>query len=456
VVVRLNPERIKQLLAQEGGASLRRIFARVNFADLAELIDQNLSDEEAVQCFQHLTIGQSAQVLGSLSEARQQICLAAMPVIISSQILRLMAVDDAVDILQDMGVNQSQRILEEMPLDDDTRNLHHLLREEPDTAAGIMSTEFIKLSIEGTVGDALALIRHSERKDFIYYCYLVNSLEVLVGVVSLKKLILHPETTPLTELATYDVKTLFIHFDQELAATVFRKYYNLLAMPVVDDDHMMRGIVTLDDIIDVIEEETSEDIYRTSGISVEAIDEKNLLSGPVANAVKARLPWLCVTMVGQFVAASIFAAHKHTVDAATIAVSFMPLLSGLSGNMGAQSETISVRGLALNLINPENIIEKLWRELRVALTMGSLLAGAVCVMSLMQYHHWPLSVLLAISIVINLSLAACLGVFLPYAYQKYFQQDPAGVGGPFITTLLDILTFSAYLYVVSQLQAIML
>lgn len=442
-------EKIKRLLSLRNGSALRRLLTRHNFADVAEVMDSVLSKEEAVQCFQYLNIGQAAQVLTSLSEERQRECLSSLPVLMSSQILRVMAADDAVDILQELEPTQSQKILEEMPFDTDTRTIHHLLMEEPDTAAGIMSTDFVKTSVEGTVGDALSLIKRAEEKDFIYYCYLIDNDDKLVGVLSLKQLILHDESVPLNRIATFDVKSILISYDQEFVANLFRKYYNLLAMPVVDHENVLRGIITLDDVVDIIDEESSEDFYRASGITMEEIDEKNLLTGPMINAVKARLPWLSITLGGQFLAASIIASYHDTVATAVIAISFMPLLTGLSGNIGTQSESISVRGLALNLITDATFKEKLLRELRVAVTMGLVLGSAFAVLSYVQYHHWELTALLFCAIVINLCLASTLGMIIPYTYQRVFKRDPAGVGGPFITTLMDILTFSTYLYVLT-------
>lgn len=444
-------EKIKRFLTLRNGPALRRLLSRHNFADIAEVMENVLSEEEARTCFQYLNIGQAAQVLTSLNEERQIACLSSLPAIMSSKILRLMAADDAVDILQELEPEQSQKILGEMPFDTETRTIHHLLMEEPDTAAGIMSTDFVQTSVEGTVGDALSLIKRAEEKDFIYYCYLVDAENKLLGVVSLKQLIIHDESVPLQRIATFDVKSILITYDQEFVANLFRKYYNLLAMPVVDQDEVLRGIITLDDVVDVIDEESSEDFYRASGITMEEIDEKNLLTGPYMNAVKARLPWLCITLGGQFLAASIIASYHHTVATAVIAISFMPLLTGLSGNIGTQSESISVRGLSLNLITPDCFKEKLVRELRVALTMGLFLGSAFAVLSYIQYHHWELTLLLFCAITVNLCLASTLGMTIPYIYQKYFKKDPAGVGGPFITTLMDILTFSTYLYVLTLL-----
>jgi magnesium transporter len=444
-------EKIRRYLAQKNTSALRRLLARQNFADVAEVMESLLSREEAVGCFQYLNVGQAAQVLTSVNDELQHACVSSLPTVLSSQILRMMPTDDAVDILQEMDTLESQRILEEMPFDTDTRMLHHLMMALPDSAAGIMSTDFIAVSVEATVGEAMAMIRKAEEKDFIYYCYLVDAEEKLVGVVSLKQLILHDESVPLSRIAQFDVKSLFASFDQELVASIFRKYYNLLAMPVTDADNTLRGVITLDDIIDVIDEESSEDIYRASGINLEEVDERGLLIGPVFGAFKARFPWLSITMGGQFLAATIIAHFSETVSAAVVAISFMPLLTGLSGNMGTQTDTITVRGLSQGLITDDNIWEKLRREIKVALITGLFFAVTVGVLSLIIYHRWQLSLLLFFWISISLCLSATLGMLVPYGFKRIFNVDPAGMGGPFITTLSDILTFLFYLSVVTML-----
>ena len=444
-------DKIRRYLNQKNPSALRRLLGRHNFADIAEVMENVLTPEEAVASFQYLNVGQASQVLTSVNEDLQHACLSSLPTVMGSQILRMMPTDDAVDILQEMDTVESQRILEEMPFDTDTRTLHHLMMEEPDSAAGIMSTDFISVSVEASVGEALGMVRRAEEKDFIYYCYLVDSEERLVGVVSLKQLILLDESVPLSRIAQFDVKSLLVNYDQELVANVFRKYYNLLAMPVVDPDNTLRGIVTLDDIIDVIEEETSEDIYKASGINLEEMDERGLLIGPEIRAFKARFPWLSITMGGQFLASTIIAHFSHTVATAVVAISFMPLLTGLSGNMGTQSETITVRGLALEIINDNNIASMLLRELRVALITGFFFATCVMALSFIIYHKWQLSVLLGGWVIISQCTFAVMGMLIPYVLKRFFKLDPAGIGGPFITTLSDILTFLVYLSLVTLL-----
>jgi magnesium transporter len=444
-------DKIRRYLQQKNASALRRLLTRNNFADIAEVMENSLTREEAVGCFQYLNVGLAGQVLASVDESLQRACLSSLPAIMGSQILHRMPVDDAVDILQDMDTSESRRILQEMPFDTDTRMLHHLMLEEPDTAGGIMSTDFIQISIEATVGDAMALIRQAEEKDFIYYCYLVDTEQRLVGVLSLKRLIIYEESTLLSRIAEFDVKSLLVTYDQALVANVFRKYYNLLAMPVTDSSNILRGVITIDDIIDVIEEQNSEDIYRASGINLEEMDERGLLIGPEFRAFRARFPWLSITMGGQFLASTIIAHFQHTVSIAVIAISFMPLLTGLSGNMGTQSETITVRGLALEIIRDDNIARMLLRELRVAAITGTFFAVSVGILSFFIYHKWQLSALLGAWILISQCTFAVLGMLIPYLFKRVFKVDPAGMGGPFITTLSDIVTFLVYLSVVTLL-----
>ncbi len=442
-------DKIKRYLDVQNASALRRLLARHNYADIADVMETQLSEEQALTCFQYMNMGQAAEVVTSLNEDLQQACLNSLTAVMGSKILRIMAADDAVDILQEMDRSESQKYLDEMPYDSDTRTIHNLLLEEPDTAAGLMATDFIKVSVEATVAEAMDEVRTAEEKDFIYYTYLVDGDDHLVAIVSLKKLILHDGSVPLSRIAEYDVKMLLDSYDQELAANIFRKYDNLLAMPVVDSVGKLRGIVTIDDIVDVIEEETSEEMYRAAGIELEEIDEKHLISGPFTDAVKARVPWLFITVVGQLMASLIISSYSKTVATAVVAISFMPLLTGLSGNMGAQTNTITIRGLSQNLIHADNITEKIWRELKVALLTGLVLGSFVAITSLIMYQDSLLSILLFSWIAISLCFTAFLGMFLPYVIEKILKMDPASIGGPVITTLSDILTFSVYLYVLT-------
>ncbi len=444
-------EKLKRALEKRNPAQLRRILNRTHFADVAEVMAQYLSKAQAITCFQYLNMGQAAQVILSLDDELQAHCLNTLPTLIGGKILRAMASDDAVDILQELEEEDSQRLLEGMPLDEDTQAIQELLLEEPDTAAGLMTTDYIPASVEDTVGEALAKIRKADDKDFIYYVFITDDDDKLLGVVSLKSLVRCPDDMPVYRIMNADVKSALIHYDDAFVANLFRKYDNLLAMPVVDAQNTLRGIITVDDVIEIIEEEGSEELYRASGINIEDLDEKNLLTGPFWGAFKARFPWLGITVFAQLMASFIIARYETTVQAMVIAVSFMPLLTGLAGNMGTQTDTITVRGLSQGLITPRNIWEKLRREWMVALTLGVSFASVIGVFTFVMYQDWPLTTLLTLWIFGSLFIASTVGMLTPYFYSQIFKQDPAGVGGPLITTTTDLLTFSIYLYLLTVL-----
>lgn len=442
-------DRLTRAIQKRNPAQLRRLLNRTHFADVAEVMAHHLSKEQAVTCFQYLNMGQAAQVLLSLDDDLQAHCLNTLPTLIGGKILRAMASDDAVDVLQELEAADSQRLLEGMPLDEDTQAIQELLLEEPDTAAGLMTTDYIDITIDETAGEAMAKIRQAEDKDFIYYVYVVDENEQLLGVLSLKQLVRCPEDMPVHQAMNSNVKSVLIHFDDAFVANLFRKYDNLLAMPVVDAQNTLRGIITVDDVIEVIEEENSEELYRASGINVEAVDEKNLLTGPFWNAFKARFPWLGITVFAQLMASFIIASYETTVQTMVIAVSFMPLLTGLAGNMGTQTDTISVRGLALGLITPRNVWEKIRREWMVALSLGMSFSLIIGFFSFVIYRDLQLTLLLSTWVIGSLLLAGTVGMAVPYLYSQLFKRDPAGVGGPLITTTTDLLTFSIYLYILT-------
>ncbi|MDH4380148.1 MAG: magnesium transporter [Vampirovibrionales bacterium] len=444
-------EKVKRALDHKNPSVLRRLLNRSHFADVAEAMTSHLTRDEAVTCFQYLNMGQAAQILLALEDELQAHCLNTLPSVMGSKMLHTMANDDAVDILQELDADASQRLLEGMPVDADTQAIQRLLLEEPDTAAGLMTTDYVAVDIGCTIGEAIEHIRNTEEKDFIYYVYVVDERHQLLGVLSVKQLLLSDPATPIHEVMNANVVSALIHFDDAFVANLFRKYDNLLAMPVTDTDNTLRGIITVDDIIEVMEEDSSEEIYRASGIDLDEVDERNLLTGPYLNAVKARLPWLSITVMGQLLGSFIIASFAPTIQTAVIAVSFMPLLTGLAGNMGTQTDTISVRGLALGLIHPKNIGAKLRRELQVALTMGGTFALLVGFFSFFVYHDIKLTLLLSGWILTSLIATSLIGMAIPYAYSHFLKKDPAGVGGPFITTLSDIMTFSLYLYLLSLL-----
>jgi magnesium transporter len=435
--------------------TLRQYLNTLHFADIADALEHELNPTEGLLCLEAVTPTMGANILISLEGDTLHYAVNHLSPTRLLRIIRAMPNDDAVDILQELTPEEAKRILGGLPQDAETKSLHELFIEAPDTAAGIMSPHFICVPIQATVADALNKVKEAHEYDFVYYTYLVDEDKRLKGVVSIKTLLLNSHTPerPLEAIALVEeVKSVRDGFDQELVANIFRKYYNLLSLPVVNDDNVLLGIITFDDVIDVIDEENQEDLYRASGIRVEeAIDERNLLTGKSFYAVKARIPWLSVTLVGQLLVATIIGVFNSTVSTSVAAVSFLPLLCGLSGNVGTQSDTISVRGIALEMLNPENIRKQVLREFRVALMIGGMFAVVLGSASYLMYQRPLLTGILMVYVLVSNCISAGLGVMIPYTIKYVFRQDPAGIGGPFITTGMDLLMYSSYLYLISHL-----
>lgn|GEM_PF-153274 len=428
--------------------SLRQYLNDIHFADITDAIENEMTFNEGLACLDALAPTMSANIMTALDDEHQHDFMVALAPLKLNRIIRAMAADDAADMLQLLSEEEARKVLGKLPQDADTKLLRELLVEAPDTAAGIMSTGFIKLPMTATIGDALERIQDADENEFIYYLYLVDEEGKLAGVLSIKTVLLQrrsPERL-LIDYSLGDVKSVIDDFDQELVANIFRKYYNFLAMPVVDEDQKLLGIITLDDVIDVIDEESQEDLYRTQGINLsEDVDERGLLTGSAIKAVKARIPWLAVTLIGQLCVASIIGFFTGTVSGAVKAFSFLPLLCGLSGNVGTQSDTISVRGIALDIISPETIRRQVLRELRVAAMIGGTFAVVLGAASYLMYRHALLSFILCVYVFFSNCLSASMGVLIPYTIKYIFKQDPAGVGGPFITTSMDLLMYTSYL-----------
>lgn len=443
---------LSQLEKKQYRYGLRQLLINIHFADLAELFEKHLSLNDSLACLEVLSLTQASQVLVSLPTEHQRAVLLALPPQKASRLIRHLASDDAVDILQELSTTEARCILGELPLDADTHAIHQLLIEAPDTAAGLMSTGFVSVGAEGCVEDALNAIRTADETDFIYYVYLTDREQSLLGVLSVKTLLLqHEPNTPLLQLAMLDVKTLAESMDQELVANVFRKYYNFLALPVVDAQNRLVGIVTLDDVVEVIDEENQEDLYRTQGINIEDIDERNLLTGSSWLAVKARIPWLFVTLLGQLVVASIIGVFQDTVSGAVKAFSFLPLLCGVAGNMGTQSDTISVRGIALNIVTPDRYWVLIKREAKVAAAIGSIFALCLTAASFVMYRHWVVSVLLGGFVLLGVMSSALLGMSLSVLIKYRLKQDPAGMTAPFITAFMDLSHYTLFLLTLKAL-----
>jgi magnesium transporter len=285
-----------------------------------------------------------------------------------------------------------------------------------------------------SIDRAIQVIRElASEVETIYYIYVVDELNHLAGVISLRELIVSKSEVLVEEIMHTNVISVKVNLDQEEVARIVAKY-DFLAVPVVDEDNELLGIVTVDDVIDVIQEEATEDLYRLAGTS--EIDDEVMLKG-VFFSVRSRLPWLLVTLAGGVVSGSVIKAHEDILTAVLSLVTFLPVVSGMGGNVGTQSSTITVRGIATGMINSRNVIRTIFKEATVGLAMG-LICGIILAFVAYYWRHTPvLGLVVGVALWGNMLVAATIGTLAPLVFKKV-GVDPAIASAPFISTTIDI------------------
>lgn len=406
--------------------------------DIAEFLE-DLSNDQKHYVFSLLDAETAAAVLEQLDLPDQSVLLRDLDERKATEILEEMSSDDIADLIADLPQEQAVDILGLMQ-EEEAADVQELLAYLEDSAGGIMTTEFIALRERITVAEAIETLRRlAPDAETIYYLYVINDKEELVGVLSLRDLITGQPDTPISELMERKVISVRAQTDQEEVARVVAKY-DLLALPVVDDENRLLGIVTVDDVIDVIEEEATEDIYRMAGTAVP--EAEGLIDGILKRA-KGRLPWLLGLLLGEMVAANVIEGFKETLQSVVVLAYFIPVLIGMGGNVGTQSLAIAVRGLATGELETRKLRSALARELKVGLVLG-LGSGVAVFLVVMAWQRLPaIGLIVGVAMVLALVSAAFLGTLVPFVLHR-FGVDPAVASGPFVTTLMDILGLLIY------------
>lgn len=423
---------------------LRQIFDDFYSQDIAEAYD-NLDKKAKELLFTVLSDDQGAAVLSDLAKSDLRDLL---EIVSDDQLVRFvnnMALDDAADIIATIDDKRMLYILENIQR---PAELKELMSFEPDTCGGIMAPNFISVREDLKVASALRYIRvkAKESDTEIVYIYVTKKFGELVGVISIKELFLSADEDLVSQHMNREIISVKVDDDQELAADLIAKY-RFLAIPVLNNNEQLLGIITVDDAVQVIEEEATEDIYQSSGIS-EAKQTSSLIKEYFV-AYKARTPWLIVTLLGQYLSSILIASYHTTIISIPIAISFMPLLSGLSGNIGNQSSTIIVRGLYTGEVNENKSIKVFLHELVISLCIGLTCALMTGFLSFYFYKNLSLSFLIAMSLILSMMLAVALGTLTPIVFKK-FQWDPAAASGPLITTAIDMISFFVYLTMITK------
>ena len=396
--------------------------------DIRQIIYRYLSPQEMADVFEALEL-EDDEYEGFLTE---------MDTSYASAMLSFMYTDDAVDVLNELDTEQRESYLEMMDTQT-VQEINELLAYKEYTAGAIMTTEYVSVIETSTARSAMAVLRKkAPEAETIYYLFVVNDHHQLTGVMSLRDLIVADEDQRIMEIMSERVVSVNVTEDQEAVAQIM-KDYNFLAMPVVNDENELQGIITVDDIIDVIDEEAEDDYSKLAGIT--DMDDND--SGPI-NAAKKRLPWLIILLFLGMITSSLMGLFEATLDQVALLATFIPLISGTSGNSGTQALAVSIRGIATGEISEQSRLRLVFREIGTGLIMGLVSAAIVVGIIFFWKGSFVIGLLVGAAICCSIVVATLAGSFIPLLMNK-FGIDPAVASGPFITTLNDVTSIVIYL-----------
>ncbi len=427
-------------------ADLRIILLDMEPYDIAQFIDDNLGEKDRIVFFRLLPKELASDVFIEFDSDTQEIIIKAFTDKELKALIDDMYLDDTVDIIEEMPANVVKRILNSS--DPEDRKVINQLLEYPDDSAGsIMTTEYVSFSASTTVKDAFEKIRKiGLNKETIYTCYVTDRKKKLIGVVTVKDMLLAEPEELIAHIMETGVVTLETHEDKEQAAFKFSKY-DFLALPVIDKEGCLVGIVTVDDAVDVIQEEATEDIQKMAAVLP---NEKPYLKQSVFSIFKSRVPWLLLLMISATFTSMVLSHYEAKLLAISSGVlySFVPMLMGTAGNAGNQTSVTVIRALALGEITFKDVLRVILKEMLVAFVVG-LVISAVCFLKLYfidnLYNEITLEIAGIVSgvLLITIVMAKLVGCLLPLLAKKC-KLDPAVVASPFMTTIVDVLSLIIY------------
>lgn len=432
---------------QEGKFSrIREEIIELNVVDIAHLLDE-LEEEKTLIVFRLLPKEISVEVFSYMSTEQQQYIIESITDKEIQNIISNMFMDDTVDILEEMPANVVKKILRNVS--EDRRKLINQFLRYPDYSAGsLMTIEYVDLKKEMTVEQAIQRIRSiGLDKETINICYVMDQNRKLEGVIPIRQLLLNDGSTRIGDIMETNFISIDTHTDQEEISNLFRKY-DLLAMPVVDHENRLVGIITIDDIVDIIEQENTEDFQVMAAIQP---SEEEYLKTRVTRLAKNRIVWLLILMISATFTGNIIKHYEEVLSSVVVLAAFIPMLMDSAGNAGSQSATMIIRGLALEEIHIRNIGMVIWKELRVGLMVGIILS-AVNFLRVYWFEKTDIAVAITISISLFLTivLAKVVGSSLPILAKK-IKLDPAIMAAPMITTIVDALSLLAYFRIATWL-----
>ncbi len=442
---------IRELIQAGRREELIDILEDLHPADIAEIISELYGDEK-VSLFSLVRKDKAVEVFDELDENDQIFILEHLPPDDKAYFLNEMAPDERADLFEELTSEKSQEY-ESLMTEEARREVEILTSYSSETAGGLMTTEFASVVESMTVGEAIDFLRMTAPdKETIYSIYVTSEKGVLVGVVQLKDLILSDPRKKISDIMDEKVISVDVNTDQEEVASIMKKY-NLTVIPVVDKYRKLLGIVTIDDIIDVIHEEASEDIAKMVGTHLEDIE--TLLS-PLKSA-RLRMPWLILTYIGEVLVSFIVKHFEPTLQQVIALTSYMPLIAAMGGNVGTQASTICVRGLAMGTIKMNDLGKVVVKETLAGSIMGLTYGVVLALISLLVYglkYSFVLPISALVGCLASMTFSSVMGSIEPFVLIK-LKKDPATAVGPLVTTGTDILSTTTYLTVATLLLKIL-
>lgn len=439
----MNKDIFMELLQAREYKAVRSILNVMNAVDIALLLSA-LEDKELALAFRLIPKQKAADVFAEMDTSMQAYLVEMFTEKELREILDDLYMDDTVDMLEDLPANLVTRILENISREKRDQ-INQLLNYPEDSAGSIMTTEYVDLRRTTTVAQAMAHIKATGiHKETIYTCYVLESRE-LVGIVSAKDLMTMDDDRTMEDLMETEIISVHTHDDKEDVARLFSKY-NLLALPVLDLDDRMVGIVTVDDAMDVMVDEATEDITKMAAVNP---SEDAYFDTSVFGHAKNRIPWLLVLMLTATFTGMIISRYEQAFDKLPLLVSFIPMLMDTGGNCGAQSSALIIRGIALDEIHFRDIFKVMFKEFRIAVVVGCALALANGLRIYLMYGQAKLALVVVLSLIVTIMIAKLIGCILPLL-AKQIHLDPAIMASPLITTMVDTCSILVYFNIATQ------
>ncbi|MCI9312771.1 MAG: magnesium transporter [Erysipelotrichaceae bacterium] len=432
---KITNEELKHLLLRGDEAEIKEVIFDIHPVVILDLIHED--EEAAPQLLAHLSDEVIAGIVEEADDDEKYELLKQFSDVKQSHILEEMSLDEVTDLLGELEDEEQKAILAKLNRED-REDVKELLTYGEDTAGGLMTTEFISIRAKNTVRQTLEYLQKSTDAETTYYLYVTDRSQVLKGVVSLRDIVSSPFDTNMLEITNPNVISVRYDEDQEQVAKTFEKY-GFVMMPVVDEENHMLGVITVDDIMDVMQEEMTEDIHRLGQVGKEErIDSK------LGESLKSRLPWLVTNLFTAVLAAMVISYFEGTISQVVSLATIMPIVTGMGGNAGTQSLTIVVRGLSLGELSKENALRILRKEIGVGMLSG-LVIGILIASGAMLFEGNPVfGLVTGIAMFLNMMLANIAGYFIPVVLEKC-HVDPALASGVFVTTVTDVLGFLFFL-----------